>query len=161
MVCSGNVTVVFLGERQHEPLSLLPMQPNSLAALPIGPDGIDLMLAGAEAMMPSTYQACFIRHDGYVVKQHLTIANDLGCDVNGTDWIPQEWFEPFQPGPPEAGCSTLQLHPERGGPAEDICLRWVRLLIDEFNLYWIRKKDCAEEALRCPDVHTLFPSLQS
>lgn len=157
VACSGNIAVVFLGEREHEPLSLLPMQPDSLAALPVGIEGIDVLVAGADAMIPSTYQACFIRHDGHVVKQYLTVPNGLGHDDSDTSWIPEEWFEPLQPGPPEAGCSTVRPNPEHGGPAEPVGLRWVRLVIDEFNLYWVRKLDRAEEAKARPHIHPLFP----
>ena len=153
---SGRVTVVFLGERPT-PHHFAPLEPDELAALPIGSDGTDLFKAGAEAATPSRMQACCLRHDGYVLAQTRTVPNALGYEKDDTDWIPKDWFIPLQPGPPETGFSAVRMNATSDTEPKDATLRWTRLRLGEFNLYSVKKLDAAATVDPDQTVQVLIP----
>ena len=133
VVAWGDVAVVCLGERK-DPYPKLPLRPHEAEALRRPAQG-RLFHAGRRAMAGTNYQACYIRHDGYVMAQAPRLPNLLGYDVADTRWIPRDWFEPMGPGPTRQGTSEVTT---ATGDME--VLEWVRMPLPGFNMFWVRRK---------------------
>ena len=126
---SNNVAVVFLGDRED----IAPYRPFELhEADALINAGSDVFLAGREAMNSSTYQACYIRHDGYVLEMDPKLPRSLGYEAGDNDWIPAEWFEPQPLGPATVGRSLAN-------DDSETMLDWTLVTSPNFNLYWVRK----------------------
>lgn len=131
---SGNVTIVFLGERER-PCPLIPLEPEDLDVLFSGTDGRDFFLASVDAFRTSAFQAVTIRHDGYVLEQFPRLPKSLGFAADSTEWIPQDWYEPLALGSMEFGTSTIAASRE-GFQASTV--EWLRQPFTTFNFYWVR-----------------------
>lgn len=126
----GETTVVFLGERK-EPYPNRPMSAYEVEAL--RRPGDELFLACSEAMTPSNFQTCMIRHDGYVAKQASKLPDLLGFATDDTQWIPRDWFDSIPPGPCRRATSKVMT-----ANGESATLEWLRISIPNFNVFWVR-----------------------
>lgn len=128
----NNVSVVFLGDRVTADYPHVPFQTHEVEALLRG--GRDMLLTARQAMNGSTYQACYIRHDGYVLPMAPKLPHLLGHDSKDTSWMPTEWFEPQPLAPARTGTSIVQR-----GDGTTVTLEWTLVTAPNFNMYWVRQ----------------------